>query len=223
MIKSENIANLTEALCKLQSEIEFVQSSPLIELFRQSRDILLKHSLSVVQFCEVKESEIVVETTLLHISNEFITGNFSIKQSRVAADLQTLITELGVIRSYALASILGFVTIEPTKEISTQSTTPKKSAKPENSEIQNPREVRGEEIYNAGGVVKKNETAYEVTEKTADGGLDVCTVTTEKAKSAKCNCDDFRNNTYKDFKCEHIFAARLYYKANEITKTSTTT
>ena len=80
----------------------------------------------------------------------------------------------------------------------------------------NPRAVRGAEIFAEGGVTKKDEKTYEVRAIAVDGSLEVCTVRTAEVGRATCNCDDFLHisqNVNDKFKCEHIEAARAYYAA----------
>lgn len=230
MDKSDNIANLTEALTKVQSTVENNQASCLetADMWKYYRQILTLNGLAVIQTAEVKESEITIETNLLHISNEFISTKFIVNY-RVAERTSILgFDEISIFRFYALISILGLAsnftnsTDTSTKQNPVKLAPVESAPKIDSDEIKNPRELKAEEIFAAGAVVKKKENSYEVTETTSDGGLDVCTVTTSATAAVKCNCDDFhpitKNN--KDFKCEHILAARLYYKANEMTATS---
>lgn len=221
MDKSDNIANLTEALAKVQMTLSDLTGTEILDLWNHYREILAANGLAVVQYAEAGINSIVVETVLMHVSNEFIAGKTSVSQPNPAT-MQLAFVDLSFVRRYALSSLLGLATqlpdsSEQSPEISKQ---PIPAPKPE--DLKNPRELKAEEIFAGGGVVKKKENTYEVTETTLDGGIDVCTVTTSATSAVKCNCDDYRaiikNN--KDFKCEHILAARFYYKAHEMPSTS---
>ena len=117
MLKSDNINELATALSKVQAKLEGAKmdgSNPffkskyatLFSVWEASRKSLTDNGLSVVQTCSVGESEgLIVDTTLLHSSGQWISGELAIKPAK--NDPQGVGSAITYARRYGLASIIG--------------------------------------------------------------------------------------------------------------------
>jgi hypothetical protein len=125
MFKSENINELSKAVCDFQKEYEQVKYDATVKVTTKSgssysfeyatlsniietlRPIYTKHGLSIVQTMD----ENIIETSLLHISGQFITSRFKLN-----IEGQKTQQEIGAIisynRRYAINMILGIVADE---------------------------------------------------------------------------------------------------------------
>ena len=120
MNKSETIINLSKALPLAQGEfraIRFDSVNPFLKnhfaslgaLIEATRAILAKHGLSVIQI-PFSEGELVgVETILLHVSGEYISGTMKLPvgEERGKSNAQVAGSIITYIRRYSYGSILG--------------------------------------------------------------------------------------------------------------------
>lgn len=116
MIKSEKIENLAKALVEVQKtelfaltdkENPFFKSkyADLSSVWIAARKPLTDNGLSVVQTMDISDNGVIIETTLLHMSGEYISGRLLI-----APDKQTpqgVGSAITYGRRYALAAIIG--------------------------------------------------------------------------------------------------------------------
>ncbi len=117
MLKSDNIDELATALSKVQAKLAGAKmdgSNPffkskyatLLSVWEASRKPLTDNGLSVVQTCSVGESEgLIVDTTLLHSSGQWISGELAIKPTK--NDPQGVGSAITYARRYGLAAIIG--------------------------------------------------------------------------------------------------------------------
>lgn len=117
MNKSESIKELATALAKFQGEIKnpsntainpFFKSkySPLDTVLNTVRPILSKHGLSIIQAPSGDGESIIVATTLLHSSGEWMEfPNLVLKADKATA--QGAGSAITYARRYALSAILG--------------------------------------------------------------------------------------------------------------------
>lgn len=117
MQKSEQINELATALAKVQGKLEgakmdaenpFFKSkyATLFSVWYACRQILTENGLSVVQTCSIGENEgLVVDTTLLHTSGQWISGELAIKPAK--NDPQGVGSAITYARRYGLAAIVG--------------------------------------------------------------------------------------------------------------------
>lgn len=117
MNKSESIKELATALAKFQGEIKnpsntainpFFKSkyAPLETVLNTVRPVLAKHGLSILQAPSGDGEHIIVTTTLLHISGEWIESpELVLKADKATA--QGAGSAITYARRYALSAILG--------------------------------------------------------------------------------------------------------------------
>ncbi len=117
MNKSESIKELATALAKFQGEIKnpsntaenpFFRSkyAPLEIVLNTVRPVLAKHGLSILQAPSGDGEHIIVTTTLLHISGEWIESpELVLKADKATA--QGAGSAITYARRYALSAILG--------------------------------------------------------------------------------------------------------------------
>lgn len=117
MNKSESIGNLATALAQFQGEIKnpsntatnpFFKSkySPLDTVLNTVRPILSKYGLSIIQAPSGDGEHIIVATTLLHSSGEWMEfPNLVLKADKATA--QGAGSAITYARRYALSAILG--------------------------------------------------------------------------------------------------------------------
>lgn len=139
MNKSESIAELATALAKFQGEIKnpsntatnpFFKSkySPLDTVLNTVRPILSKHGLSIIQAPSGDGESIIVTTTLLHSSGEWMEfPNLVLKADKATA--QGAGSAITYARRYALSAILGISSEDDDDGNSTEpKSVPKKKA-----------------------------------------------------------------------------------------------
>jgi hypothetical protein len=140
MQMSENIAELAAALAKAQAEIKasaldgtnphfHSEYSTLTAIWDACREALTANGLSVVQTNDDEDSEtLVLETTLLHSSGQWITGRLKMKPAK--PDPQGLGSATTYARRYALAAMAGVAPEDDDAEAATARTTQKTKAAP---------------------------------------------------------------------------------------------
>lgn len=116
MNKSDSIKELAGALAKAQAEMEYASKDATNPHFKSSyatlasvwdaiRKPLSKNGLSVTQLVTSSESDVKVETILLHSSGEWLAETLSIPASK--HDAQGFGSALTYARRYGLAAIAG--------------------------------------------------------------------------------------------------------------------
>jgi hypothetical protein len=127
MNKSESIANLAEALLKVQAEMPVVpfdkankflgnRYATLGQVIEVSKPLLVENGLSVSQLTLGGDGEIGVETVLIHRSGEWISSvaTIPIEPEKGKSMAQVAGSNISYLRRYALASILGIYSDEDT-------------------------------------------------------------------------------------------------------------
>lgn len=116
MMQSESLGKLAEALAKAQSTMEeakedsknpFFKSNyaDLTSVWRACRKSLTDNGLSVIQTTDIREDKILVVTTLMHSSGEWMKGCLPLLLSK--NDAQSMGSAITYARRYALAAIAG--------------------------------------------------------------------------------------------------------------------
>ncbi|MCR4287379.1 MAG: ERF family protein [Deltaproteobacteria bacterium] len=116
MKKSDTIGKLAEALSKVQAEIKgavkdstnpFFKANyaDLSSVWEACRTALTSNGLSVVQTTDEVEGGVVVETTLLHTSGEWIGGRLALRPTK--SDPQGIGSAITYGRRYGLQAIVG--------------------------------------------------------------------------------------------------------------------
>ncbi len=117
MDKSETTVEIAKALCVVQKNLLHAkkdstnpffkaQYSSLSSVWDACRDLLADNGLSVVQTSTVIEGRaLVVDTTLLHTSGEWITGELAMPLAK--DDPQGVGSAMTYARRYGLAAIVG--------------------------------------------------------------------------------------------------------------------
>ncbi len=118
---SENSAELFKAISAAQGEFRTVEKNatnphfkskfaPLDSIIEMIRPIMPKHGLAALQFTDIQESGIVVETIITHESGQFISGKLFMPA--VKQDPQGYGSALTYGRRSALGAALGIVSDE---------------------------------------------------------------------------------------------------------------
>ena len=116
MNKSDNISELAKALVEVQKtelfaltdkENPFFHSkyADLSSVWAAARKPLTDNGLSIVQTTDIADNGIIIETTLLHISGEYISGRLLIAPEKQTP--QGIGSAITYGRRYALAAIIG--------------------------------------------------------------------------------------------------------------------
>lgn len=116
MNKSETIGELAKALVQVQAKIEgakmdsenpFFKSkyADLSSIWEACRKPLTANGLAVVQTADTDDSRVIIETTLLHTSGEWISGRLAITPMK--PDPQGVGSAITYARRYCLAAIVG--------------------------------------------------------------------------------------------------------------------
>ena len=117
MQKSEQINELAKALATVQGNLEGAKMdaenpffkakyASLFSIWDACRQALTDNGLSVVQTCSIGEGEgLIVDTTLLHTSGQWISGELAIKPTK--NDPQGVGSAITYARRYGLAAIIG--------------------------------------------------------------------------------------------------------------------
>lgn len=116
MLKSDSIGALGAALAKAQGEIRAAAReannpfygkpySDLSAVWEACREQLSKNGLAVVQTTDNAENKIIIETTLIHASGEWVSGRLSLAPTK--NDPQGVGSAITYGRRYALAAIVG--------------------------------------------------------------------------------------------------------------------
>lgn len=146
MNKSDTISELTKALVQVQANIEGAKTDAVNPFFKMKyaslasvwgacRKLLTDNGLAVVQTCSVDDrSDLIIDTTLLHTTGEWIGGQMRITPSK--NDPQGLGSAMSYGRRYCLAAIIGIYQEDDDAEKAVERPAtvtrlePKKQAKP---------------------------------------------------------------------------------------------
>lgn len=118
-MKSEQINELATALSKAQGEIDgakkdskgnYGKFADLASVFEAIKAPFLKHGLSIVQTTDVSADGIMLTTTLLHSSGQWIEGYYPINPLK--NDPQGIGSAMSYGRRYALSAIAGISQID---------------------------------------------------------------------------------------------------------------
>jgi len=116
MNKSDSISKLAQALCEAQKTELFALTDKANPFFKSRyadlssvwsaiRKPLTDNGLSVVQTMDISDSGVIIETTLLHISGEYISGRLQMTPEKQTP--QGVGSAITYARRYALAAIIG--------------------------------------------------------------------------------------------------------------------
>ena len=116
MNKSDSISKLAQALCEAQKtelfaltdkENPFFKSryADLSSVWSAIRKPLTDNGLSVVQTMDISDGGVIIETTLLHISGEYISGKLKMTPEKQTPQGVGAAITYG--RRYALSAIIG--------------------------------------------------------------------------------------------------------------------
>jgi hypothetical protein len=119
--QSENITELAKALTKLQGDLKTVPKekinpfhkskyADLSAIWEMCRKRLADSGLSLVQSTDVMENNIVLETTLLHTSGQWLRGKLALNP--VKMDPQGIGSAMTYGRRYSMCAMLGIATDE---------------------------------------------------------------------------------------------------------------
>ncbi len=142
-MKSETIGNLAKALSIAQGQFEHAKKDSANPFFKSTyanlasvidaaKKPLADNGLAVIQTTEIIDAEIVLETTLAHVSGEWINGNYPIRP--IKNDPQSVGSAITYARRYAFSAITG---IAADDDDGNAGSAPKKETKPENNPIIN--------------------------------------------------------------------------------------
>lgn len=115
MIKSEQLDKLAKAMSKAQAELTGVVKdskaynylyADLHACIEACREALANNELCILQTNVPSENAVIVETTLLHSSGQFVTGQLSMPFGQ-KKDPQTIGAIITYARRYALTSMVG--------------------------------------------------------------------------------------------------------------------
>ncbi len=118
MMQSENIIEITGALIKLQSKLDFASkdsSNPffkskyadLATVWATCKDLLTENNLAVVQQMDIVESKNVLVTTLFHSSGQWFKSIAPLNP--VKNDPQAYGSAITYMRRYSLCAMLGII------------------------------------------------------------------------------------------------------------------
>lgn len=117
MNKSESTAKIAAALCQVQGKLEGAAKSCENPFFKKKyvdlaatwdacRSLLTENDLAVVQTLGLADGKgVIVDTTLLHVSGEWIGGSLYLPATK--EDPQAIGSAITYGRRYALAAIVG--------------------------------------------------------------------------------------------------------------------
>lgn len=130
MQKSESIAKLTTSLINVQASITGAPKESENPFFKRGyadlatcwavlREPLSKNGLAIIQTTSPTPNAICVETTLTHVSGEWISG--SLVLPTVKQDPQAYGSAISYARRYALCAIVGLYQVDDDANLATHS------------------------------------------------------------------------------------------------------
>ena len=121
MEMSESILDLAKALTVLQGQLKTVPKdkvnpvhkskyADLSAIWEMCRKPLADNGLSLVQTTEIAENNVILETTLLHSSGQWLRGKLSLNPAKL--DPQGVGSSMTYGRRYAMCALLGIAADE---------------------------------------------------------------------------------------------------------------
>jgi len=121
MEMSESIVDLAKALTVLQGQLKTVPKdkvnpvhkskyADLSAIWEMCRKPLADNGLSLVQTTEIAENNVILETTLLHSSGQWLRGKLSLNPTKL--DPQGVGSSMTYGRRYAMCALLGIAADE---------------------------------------------------------------------------------------------------------------
>lgn len=121
MEMSESIVDLAKALTVLQGQLKTVPKdkvnpvhkskyADLSAIWEMCRKPLADNGLSLVQTTEIAENNVILETTLLHSSGQWLRGKLSLNPAKL--DPQGVGSSMTYGRRYAMCALLGIAADE---------------------------------------------------------------------------------------------------------------
>lgn len=118
IFKSESVANLAQALSMAQGEIQSAQKdarnphfnntfASLKEVRQACQAPLSKHKIAITQIPQFSETEMWLETVLMHASGDWIMSRYPIRPTR--NDPQSLGSAITYAKRYAMSAMVGIV------------------------------------------------------------------------------------------------------------------
>lgn len=118
MHRSEEIKEIIGALCEMQGEVLQAgknsvnphfksRYSDLTSVMEALREPMYKNNLCVTQTTWIEKDEVILKTTLMHKSGQWISSDYPIRP--VKADPQGMGSAITYARRYSLASLTGLV------------------------------------------------------------------------------------------------------------------
>jgi len=155
-IQSESIKELAGALAKAQSEIHGASKdgknthfnakyATLASTWEACREPLTKNNLAVIQTTSMVDNELVLVTTLVHSSGEWVKGVMPVRSAR--PDMQSLGSALSYSRRYSLGSMVGVAAVDDDGEASVGRDVPVEVKKEAPKAFAAPKDVQERNAY----------------------------------------------------------------------------
>ena len=178
MCKSESIKNIAIALSKAQGEFDHAKKDVKNDFFKSryadlasvidaAKKPLADNGLSVSQVVDLAESgDLVLETILMHISGEFISGRYPIRP--VKTDPQSTGSAITYARRYAFSAITGIAADDDDgnaasnqQQAPARAITPPRETAPDYEKLINSAKSRPELIAAWNSIPKEKQKNYE--------------------------------------------------------------
>ena len=178
MCKSESIKNIAIALSKAQGEFDHAKKDVKNDFFKSryadlasvidaAKKPLADNGLSVSQVVDLAESgDLVLETILMHISGEFISGRYPIRP--VKTDPQSTGSAITYARRYAFSAITGIAADDDDgnaasnqQQAPARAITPPRETAPDYEKLINSAKSRPELIAAWNSIPKEKQKDYE--------------------------------------------------------------
>lgn len=165
-MKSESIVEITKALIDFQGNLKPVprestnpyfksKYASLHTIWEHIRKPLRDNGLAVTQLSHYQDGQVLLTTTLLHTSGEWLSGDLLVTPGK-QNDAQSMGSALTYARRYALSAILGICSEEDDDAESTMVRGTKKTEKKPNPVVEAAKEMGAvESIKNAGEFLTK--------------------------------------------------------------------
>lgn len=116
MNRSESIIEIAKALAAAQAEVENASKNSKNDHFKNSyadlaevlntvRPVFARHGISITQFPSFADGVVTVETVMLHVTGEYLSGSCSAPVTK--SDPQGVGSAITYLRRYSLAAMTG--------------------------------------------------------------------------------------------------------------------
>ena len=175
MNKSETIGALALALSKLQGEAQNLHKdkqgygykyAELSSVLDEVRPLLAKFELAVTQLCSTENTNVIVETVLLHSTGEWLSSSLSLPISvgKGMSQAQAIGSCISYGRRYALAAMIGIAQAdndaslkeEEPAAVATPATPPTNKQEQIATSLQNKLETHAQVLAKLGTLVESN-------------------------------------------------------------------